>query len=125
MTSERPRLFERLKKGLQEGIEHERSQRLNRRPVEGRTLRVTEVDVPDPPQLYSADDVRRIRALLNMSQPGFAQLLQVSSKTVQSWEQGIRRPQQSTARLLQFIENPEMLTTVGQRKREMADLKPS
>jgi putative transcriptional regulator len=59
--------------------------------------------------------VRRIRTQLNMSQAGFARLLQVSSKTVQSWEQGARRPQQSSARLLQFIENPELLTMAAGR----------
>ncbi|HZT40781.1 MAG TPA: helix-turn-helix domain-containing protein [Chthonomonadaceae bacterium] len=107
MSTERPRLFERLKKGLEEGIAHERGER---------TLRVTEVVVPEPPKSYTADDVRRIRARLNMSQPGFARLLQVSKKTVQSWEQGTRRPQQSSARLLQFIENPELLTSLAQNK---------
>ena len=97
------RLFNRLKKGLEEGIAHEQGTR---------TLRVTEVVVPAPPQLYNAEDVRRIRTRLHMSQNGFAQLLQVSSKTVQSWEQGVRRPQQSSARLLQFIEQPDLLTTL-------------
>ena len=101
MTTERPRLFERLQKGLSEGIAHERCERARR---------VTEVAIPAPPQSYAADDVRRIRARLNLSQAGFARLLQVSSKTVQSWEQGTRRPQQSSARLLQFIENPDLLT---------------
>ena len=104
MATERSRLFDRLKKGLEEGIAHERGER---------TLRVTEVVVPAPPQLYSADDVRRIRMGLNMSQAGFARLLQVSNKTVQSWEQGTRRPQQSSARLLQFIEHPDLLTTLA------------
>jgi putative transcriptional regulator len=107
MPTERPRLFDRLKKGLEEGIAHERGER---------TLRVREVTIPDPPQEFTPDDVRRIRARLNMSQPGFARLLQVSSKTVQSWEQGTRRPRQSSARLLQFIEHPEMLTTLAQSK---------
>ena len=101
MGIERPRLFDRLKKGLEEGIAHERGEC---------SLRVTELIVPDPPQAYTADDVRRIRLHLNMSQTGFAYLLQVSSKTVQSWEQGTRRPQQSSARLLQFIEHPDLLT---------------
>ena len=102
MATERPRLFDRLKKGLEDGIAHERGER---------TLRVTEMAVPDPPQLYTADEVRRIRAQLKMSQANFARLLQVSNKTVQSWEQGTRRPQQSSARLLQFIEHPELLAT--------------
>jgi putative transcriptional regulator len=107
MAIERPRLFYRLKKGLEEGIAHERGER---------SLRVTDVVVPDPPQSYGPDDVRRIRTRMRMSQAGFARLLQVSSKTVQSWEQGIRRPQQSSARLLQFIEHPDLLTTLAQYK---------
>ncbi|MGO8674109.1 MAG: helix-turn-helix domain-containing protein [Capsulimonadaceae bacterium] len=102
-------MFDRLKKGLEEGIAHE----------EGRTtLRVTDVIVPDPPGAFSADDIRRIRSGLRMSQTGFARLLHVSNKTVQSWEQGTRKPQSSSARLLQFIESPEMmmsLTQAGQR----------
>ena len=103
MATERPRLFDRLMKGLEEGIAHERGER---------PLRVTEIVVPEPPQLYSADDVRRIRASLNMSQMGFARLLQVSGKTIQSWEQGTRRPRQSSARLLQFIEHPGLLNEI-------------
>lgn len=102
MATEGLGLFDRLKKGLEEGIAHERGER---------TLRVSEVVVPDPPQFYSAEDVRYIRTRLKMSQAGFAKLLQVSSKTVQSWEHGTRRPQQSSARLLQFIEHPDLLTT--------------
>ena len=101
-------LFERLKKGLNEGIAHERGER---------TLRVTEVVIPDPPQSYGAEDVRRIRTRMRMSQAGFARLLQVSNKTVQSWEQGTRRPQQSSARLLQFIEHPDLLAALASDKR--------
>ena len=104
MATERPRLFDRLKQGLEEGIAYERGER---------TLRVTEIVVPDPPQAYGAEDVRRIRNRMRMSQAGFARLLQVSHKTVQSWEQGTRRPQQSSARLLQFIEHPDLLTALA------------
>jgi putative transcriptional regulator len=107
MTAERPRLFDRLKRGLQDGIAHERGERV---------ARVTEVVVPDPPQAYGPEDVRRLRTQLRMSQPGFARLLQVSSKTVQSWEQGVRQPRQSSARLLQFIEHPEMLEALRESR---------
>lgn len=104
MEKVRPRLFDRLKKGLEEGIAHERGERV---------LRATDRIVPDPPQSYDAEDVRRIRTRMRMSQTGFARLLQVSSKTVQSWEQGTRRPRQSSARLLQFIEDPDLLITIA------------
>jgi putative transcriptional regulator len=100
MATASPGLFDRLKQGLEDGIGHERGTR---------KLRTTEVVVPEPPRAYTADDVRQLRTRLNLSQLGFARLLQVSNKTVQSWEQGVRRPQQSSARLLQFIQHPEML----------------
>ena len=107
MGNERPRLFDRLKKGMEDGIAHQRGEI---------TLRVTDMAIPEPPKAYTASEVRQIRAGLNMSQPIFAMLLQVSKKTVQSWEQGTRRPQQSSARLLQFIENPEMLAAFALKK---------
>ena len=107
METQRPKLFERLKRGLEEGIAHERGTL---------PLRVTEIFVPDPPQHYDAQDIKRIRTALNMSQTGFALLLQVSNRTVQSWEQGIRKPQQSSARLLQFIEHPELLASYAVTK---------
>src|SRR5438874_10161813 len=103
MFEARPPLFERLKKGLQEGIEHARDER---------DLRATDVVVPEPPPDYGVEEIRQIRARLNLSQPGFARLLHVSRKTVQSWEQGTRRPSQAAARLLQFVENPALLTDV-------------
>jgi transcriptional regulator with XRE-family HTH domain len=38
-----------------------------------------------------------------MSQSAFARLLNVSTKTVQSWEQGTRKPSQATLRLIQVL----------------------
>ena len=46
-----------------------------------------------------------------MTQAMFASLLHVSSRTVQMWEQGLRVPSQAAARLLQFVEQPELLQT--------------
>jgi len=109
MPEERVRLFDQLKQGLEEGIAHERGER---------QLRVTELTVPDPPSAYTGDDVRRIRARLKMSQAGLARLMHVSNKTIQSWEQGTRSPHHSSARLLQFIENPEMLQSLSYANRE-------
>jgi putative transcriptional regulator len=104
MERERRGLFDKIAKGLEDGIAHERGER---------KLRVRQIVIPDPPKSYSADDIRRLRTQLKLSQPGFARLLQVSPKTVQSWEQGARSPRQSAARLLQFIEHPEMLVGMG------------
>ena len=44
-----------------------------------------------------------------MSQSVFARLLNVSTKTLQSWEQGVMQPSDASHRLLQvFSEQPEM-----------------
>src|SRR5208283_1065274 len=54
-----------------------------------------------------AEDVTRIRLNNQMSQAVFARLLNVSPKTVQSWEHGTRKPSQAALRLIQvFEQNP-------------------
>jgi len=48
-----------------------------------------------------------------MSQSVFARLLNVSTKTLQSWGQGVRQPSDASRRLLQvFSEQPEMLCKI-------------
>jgi putative transcriptional regulator len=71
-------------------------------------LRVTEI--PDPPKALKPREIRRIRESLSASQAVFAQLLCVSQKAVQSWEQGSRRPQSAALRLLIIAKkNPGVL----------------
>lgn len=100
MSQQRPSLGERLKEALQEGIRH------NKGEIK---LRVTEIEVPEPPRRYTATDVLQLRQDLHLSQAAFAALLHVAVKTVQSWEQGERNPSQAAARLLQVIEQPNLL----------------
>ncbi len=99
-THKRPRLFDRLQAGLTEGIAHARGET---------ELVETTLTIPAPPPEYDAARVRALRSHLNLSQPHFSRILNVSAKTVQSWEQGTRKPGQSSARLLQIIENPDTL----------------
>ena len=98
--------FEDLQEGLLEGIAHFRGE------IELRTATAT---VPDPPPSYDAERIRTLRTGLGFSQPHFSRLLNVSPKTVQSWEQGTRVPSQSSARLLQLIENPHLLDAFRQQ----------
>ena len=93
-------LAERLKRGLEQAIAHERGEI---------TLRTREVNIPDPPQAYTAEDVVRIRRRLGYSQAVFARVAAVSVQTVQGWERGVRRPSGSAARLLQLLEDPDQL----------------
>jgi len=60
------------------------------------------------PREYRANDVKRLRRTLKCSQSSFAKLLNISIKTVQSWESGRRVPSQAALRLLQIFDDPRM-----------------
>jgi DNA-binding transcriptional regulator YiaG len=61
------------------------------------------VVVERPPQ-YDAAKIRAIRERANVSQSVFAAALNVSPSTVQSWEQGARRPDGPSLRLLELAD---------------------
>ena len=65
------------------------------------TLRTT--TVPKPPSARSCASLGRIRRRAGMSQGVLAGYLNVSVKTVQSWEQGTRIPKAGEARLIQLF----------------------
>ena len=92
-------LYERLKKGLEEGIQFSKGE-LNLRTVE----------VPEKPPMVSAKTIVALRGQNNLSQAVFAKLLNVSKRTVQSWEQGQRTPSQASLRLIQILnEQPNVV----------------
>lgn len=98
-TKRRKPLFERLKQGLKESIAHTQGQ-----------LTLRTVEVPEEPPEIDGETLAAVRAQAAMSQAVFAKLLNVSTKTLQSWEQGVRQPSDASRRLLQvFTEEPEML----------------
>jgi DNA-binding transcriptional regulator YiaG len=72
-------------------------------PVQSRyTVRTVELDLK--PRNYDAKAVRRVRLSLGVSQAIFAELLDVSSDLVSSWEQGIRTPSGPACRLMDLME---------------------
>ena len=93
-------LAERLKQGLVEGIEFSRGD-----------LDLTTTIVPAG-RTFSGEEVVAIRIRRHMSQAQFANLLAVNVKTLQSWEQGARKPSKPTMRLLQIFDAPEEFRTV-------------
>lgn len=101
MGGGRPQLFERLKAGLEESIAHCKSET---------ALRATTLTLPSAPPNYDAIRIRELRSQRGLSQTHFARLLNVSLKTLQSWEQGVRTPGASAARLLQVVEDPRLLS---------------
>ena len=95
-------LFNRLKESLEEARQYTAGQ-----------LTLKTFTVPDPPPNYDAMHIIRIRRSLRMSQGVFARVLNTSTKTVQSWEQGLRQPTQAALRLLEVIEKqPEIIANL-------------
>lgn len=95
-------LFDRLKTSLEDA---ER--------FAGGELTLRTFKVPSPPPTYTPERITRMRKSLRMSQGVFAHVLNVSTKTVQSWEQGVREPTQAAQRLLEVLEKkPEIVATL-------------
>ena len=80
-------------KGLQEAIAWKQG-KIN--------LRTEHVELPAAPPDLDGQAVRRIRELLQVSQPVLAKYLGVSDKAVKAWEQDISQPNGSATRLLQI-----------------------
>ena len=96
------RLAERILQGLEEGLAFCRGEI---------TLKTT-VFLDEPPATTPAGIVQ-LREQLRVTQRVFAQMLNVSPRTVQDWERGLRTPTQSSLRLLQVIQQrPEVFAEV-------------
>lgn len=99
---------ELLIQGLEEAIAYERGELKGAR-VHRRTITARHARVPKPPR-YTAERILRIRERMKVSQPVFADLLNVGAPTVRAWEQGKREPAGSSCRLLEMAEKcPETL----------------
>jgi putative transcriptional regulator len=71
-----------------------------------KSLRVHTLKEPAPAQV--------IRARLNLSQSEFAELMGVSLRTVQDWEQGRRKPSGPAVALLRIADQkPEVFTQLA------------
>ena len=104
MSKEKMSLFSALKSSLEDVEKY----------YEGKiTLKNYERNVPKPHN-YTAEEIAELRKRLKISQAIFAHLCNVSARTVQSWEQGIRTPTGATLRLLEiFDDNPEIIKQHG------------
>lgn len=104
-STKRPPFFERVKDALKEGIAHARGEL---------PMKTTVVEVPDTAPNRSPQEVRAIRDKIGFSQRAFARLISVSVKTVQSWEQGLRRPDGAALRMMQLVElDPHVVDVLG------------
>jgi len=89
------KLFKKLKTSLEDAIAYEQGKI---------DLRSEDIILPEPPKKYTAKEIKRIRECYHYSQGVFARVLNVSIKTVQSWESGQRIPSHSALRLLEIID---------------------
>lgn len=89
------KFFKDLKKGLEEALAHTKGKI---------TLKSEFIEIPEPPAEYKPKEIRKIRESAHYSQGIFALVLNVSIKTVQSWESGSRTPSHASLRLLEVID---------------------
>jgi putative transcriptional regulator len=114
-VTENRSLFERLRDGLNEGIQFAQGE-----------LELRTTEIPRRPRTMGGREVESLRRHLKMSQRLFARMLNVSPRTVQSWERGARQPAKAALRLLQILEaRPGVVCEVvglrrGQSQRQRA-----
>ncbi|QQS40227.1 MAG: helix-turn-helix domain-containing protein [Acidobacteriota bacterium] len=90
---------EDLKKSLKEASEHARGKKELRTTV-----------LAEPPKELTNDEIRSIREKLRVSQAVFARALNVSVRTYQAWEQGLRKPSGPSLKLLAIAKrHPEIV----------------
>lgn len=82
-------VFEQIKAGLEDALANVRGE-----------LTLKSTTLPSPPPPASRAKVIALRKKLKMSQSVFAAALNVSTKLVQSWEQGLRKPDRGELRLI-------------------------
>ena len=94
------RIFGDLKRSLSEAWAYE----------QGKPVAVRVSQLPPPPRALTPGQIRAIRQSFNVSQAGFARIINVSVNAVESWEQGVRKPREATLKLLAVAEkHPEVL----------------
>ena len=97
------RLFKDLKAAMEDVVAHQRGEL----ELDSRTF-----IIPDPPAEYKPRQIKKIREVNHYTQSTFAKVLNVSIKTVQSWESGLRVPSHAALRLLEIVDkgiyNPQI-----------------
>ena len=102
MTHKHSDLGKEIIQGLEEAIAYERGE-LPDVPTERVEITARRANASSPPE-FDAARVFNVRSSLNLSQPVFAAVLNVSPETVRAWEQGKRVPDGAAARLLEVAE---------------------
>ncbi len=91
--------FERLIESAKQAAEH----------AEGKRSDLRTTVLPARPQPLGRDEIVGIRERLRFSQAVFAHHMNVSVKTIQSWEQGVGKPSGAALKLLNIIKKQPSL----------------
>lgn len=86
--------FEDVMQGLREAEDY-----VSGKSVHVRKQKVTVLALPD----YQAEDIKRIRKSVALSQKVFSGILGVSLKTVEAWESGRNIPKGPALRMLKLL----------------------
>lgn len=79
-----------------------------------RTLRTTVTEGKDRPEISPAEIID-IRTHLQVSRPVFADMIRMSPRTIERWEQGKAKPEQGSITLLKLISaHPETLNMIAE-----------
>jgi putative transcriptional regulator len=89
------RFFKKLKRAMDEVVAYKRGEL---------DLQKETIEIPEPPAEYKPQQIKKIREVGHYTQGTFAKVLNVSIKTVQSWESGQRVPSQAALRLLEVVD---------------------
>jgi len=104
LKSQENRLLPSVGSRIIEGLTELKEALESKEPLNHRfTVRTVELNLE--PEHYSGQSIQEIRNRINVSQAVFAQLLGVSTSTIQSWEQGKREPSKMARRLIEEIQN--------------------
>ena len=92
--------FDRLIESAKQALEH----------AEGKRNDLRTTILMRPPAQMEKGEIVTLRQRLNVSQAVFANYLNISTKTVQAWEQGIGKPSGAALKLLSIAKKkPEVL----------------
>ena len=92
-------LFDELQTGLEDAKAFEEKKI---------TLKTTVIEIKER-QLLDATEIRAIRDKYNMSRAIFANLLRISTRTLEKWEQGTSQPNEQATTLLALTDKyPDM-----------------
>lgn len=89
--------FESLKKSMGQGLSLAKGEKLGH-------ARIAEFIVREP-KGFSAEQIRKLRLQIGLSQPVFAGILGITVNAIRNWEQGRNTPSMMARRFLEIIQD--------------------